>query len=265
MINIHKDIKTFLQELGLTPTEINLYVTSLKCGPQTASELAKRAGIKRTTAQSALSALIVKGMVTLHSQTGSHVYMSIEPQLIERRFTEQIDTLKKQQLDFINLLPLFDNFSSQSSATTEVSSFQGAEGVKTAVDTALFCASRKWKIIAPEKNFFSEGDKDYADYFIKTRKQRGIKAQSLWEPSFVTKRTFDDVAFEFRDPRVLPKELAGRFKSTVIIFDASVIFVNSAHELSAVLIRSNEISQTMTVMFDGLWTSAKKIPKRRMV
>lgn len=262
METVHKDIRAFLQKLGLTTTEVTLYVASLEWGPQTTTELAKRSGIKRTTTQSALLTLIEKGMMSLYSQSGKSIYTATDPNLIECRFTEQIDKLKKQQLDFINLLPLFDDLRSQSATTTEVSSFQGKEGVKTAVDTALFCASRRWKIIAPDKNFFSEGDRDYADYFIKVRKQRGIKAQSLWEPSFVAKRTIDETAFEFRNPRVLPKGLAGKFKSTIIVFDSSVVFANSAHELSAVLIRSKEISETMEVFFDGLWKASSAIPKR---
>lgn len=264
MTAIHADIKASLQELGLTQTEVTLYVVSLEHGPQTTTELAKRSSIKRTTAQSALSTLIEKGIMAVHSQSGTSIYNAIDPNLIERRFTERIDDLKKQQLDFINLLPLFDDLKNQSVTTTEVSSFQGVTGVKTAVDAALFCASRQWKIIAPEKNFFSEGDKDYADYFIKIRKQRSIKAKSLWEPSFVARRTFDQAAFEIRDPRVLPKKFAGKFKNTIIIFDSSVVFISSVRELSAVLIRSKEINQTMEVFFDGLWEASSSIPKRNM-
>lgn len=261
----HTEVSEFLTKQGFTRTEIFLYIAGLEAGPQTASELAKRSGIKRTTAQSAVTNLVEKGMMSRQVSAGASLYTTTDPALIERTFTERIDDLKKQHLDFINLLPLFDGLVSDSSSVTEVSSFHGKEGVKTAVDTALFCSGRRWKIIAPEKNLFSEGDKDYAEYFIRIRKQRGIKAQSLWEPGFIKGRTFDATAFEFRNPRILPKALVGRFKTTIILFDASTLFVNSADEMSAVLIRSADIHDTLEVFFDGLWTNAKKIPKRKTV
>ena len=262
MSTSRNDISDFLSRLGLTDTEISLYITALQFGPQTAAELAKRSGIKRTTAQSALSSLLEKGMVGVHFQSDTSHYTAIDPHLIDRQFIEQIDALKKQQLDFINLLPLFEDIADQSATATEVASYQGISGVKTAVDAALFCVSRQWKIIAPEHNFFSEGDKEYSDYFIRIRKQREIKAKSLWESGFVAKRTFDATAFAFRNPRVLPKNMTGKFKSTIIIFDSSIVFVSSAWETSAILIKSAEINQTMEVFFDGLWANAKKIPKR---
>lgn len=264
MKNIHRDITTFLDQMGLTPTETSLYITGLQFGPQTTTEIAKRTGIKRTTAHSALLSLAQKGLVGIHTQTDTNYYTMKDPTLFERGFVEKIDDLKKQQLDFINLLPLFDDLTQQKATTTEVATYNGFEGVKTVVDTALYCASRTWKIIAPERNFFSESSKEYAEYFIKVRKQRGIKAQSLWEPSFVQKRTFDKTAFEFRNPRVLSKTLEGKFKNTIIIFDNSVAFIGSSKEASAVLIRSAEISNTMEVFFDGLWENSKPIPKRHV-
>ena len=259
---IHQDITDFLSELGLSPTETALYIANLQFGKQRATELAKRSSIKRTTTHSAITSLIEKGMVSMHTQSGVSYFTATDPNLIERRFVAKIDNLKKQRLDFINLLPLFEDLAGQTAGATEVASFHGEDGVRTAVDTALYCASREWKILAPERNFFSEGETEYADYFIRTRKQRGIKARSLWEPAFIKGRTFDADAFHFRDPRILSEHLAGKFKSTVIIFDSSVLYINSSNEQSAVLIKSREIKDTMEVFFDGLWKASLPIPKR---
>jgi sugar-specific transcriptional regulator TrmB len=264
MKQVHKEIKQFLSELGLTPTEISIYVTNLQFGKQTTAELAKRSGIKRTTTYSALASLIEKGVVGMHTQSGSRYFTATDPHLIERSFVTKIENLKKQQLDFINLLPLFEDLTSQAGGATEVASFHGEKGVRTAVDAALYCVSRKWKIIAPEKNYFSESDKEYAEYFIKIRTQRNIRATSLWEPAFVKKRTFNHVDFEFRNPRVLPQQLVGKFRNTLIIFDSSVLFISSANEATAVLIKSAEIKETMEVFFDGLWLAAKPIPQKNI-
>jgi sugar-specific transcriptional regulator TrmB len=261
---IHGEVRAFLKQIGLTETEISLYIVGLQCGPLSAAELAKRAGIKRTTTYSALASLEQKGFTGIHTQTGNTYYGMKDPNLIEKGLTEQITILKQQQLDFINLLPLLDSLSVENSVATTVASYRGVAGVKTVLDTALYCASRRWKIIAPERNFLSERNKELGEYFIKIRKQRGIKAQSLWESRFVKGRTFDEVAFEFRNPRILPSALEGRFKNMLIIFDTSVAFISSSKEASAVLIRSSEIHDTMEVFFDGLWENSRPIPKRNL-
>ncbi len=260
----HGDIRVFLSGVGLTPTEISLYIAGLQYGPQSGAALARHTGIKRTTAHSALASLTQKGFAGVHQQTGAGYYSMKNPNLIEKEFIQKIDDLKKQRLDFINLLPLFDPLLSTSSTTTEVTNYTGADGVKTVIDTALYCASRQWKIIAPERNFISEGSKEYSEYFIKTRKQRGLRAKSLWESNFVKKRTFDETALEFRNPRILPKKLEGRFKNMLIIFDASVAFIGSSKEANAVLIRSAEIHDTLELFFDGLWETARPIPERNL-
>lgn len=259
---LQNDVQSFLEKLGLTKTEISLYVAGLQFGSLSATELAKRTSIKRTTVYSALDSLGQKGMVSTHIQTGATHYSMKDPGLIERNIMGKIEALKEQQLDFINVLPALEDISVKNLGVVETTTFTGVDGVKTALDTALFCAGRQWKIIAPTLNFLSESEKEYADYFIKIRKQRGIKAKSLWEPSFIKGRTFGETAFEFRDPRVLPKVLEGRFKSMVILFDSKVLFVNSVAVTSAVLIESSEIHDTIEVFFDGLWANASVIPKR---
>lgn len=254
-------MEEILKRLGFTDTEIKLYLTGLQLGSSTATELAKAAGIKRTTTHSALLSMEEKGLVGGHEQAGKKLYTMEAPQVLERRYVEAIDALKGEHLDFLNALPLFDAFTKTGAQPTEVSSFSGKEGVKSAVDAALYCSSRHWKIIAPKRNYFSEGGTEYGDYFIKIRRQRQIKARSLWERSFIKGRTFSETAFTFRDPRLIPKHLEGKFKSTLILFDESVLFINSAKEDTAVLIRSKEINDTMSVFFEGLWALSKPIPK----
>jgi len=261
---MHKDIQTFLSERGLTDTEVQLYVLGLGEKISTASDLAKKSGLKRTTVYSALASLEQKGLTGSVLQGSVRAYAMVDPSLLEQQLEEAIEDLQAQKQQFAEVLPLFEKLSGTGGVDTLAQQFQGEAGVRTAVDMALFCRSRQWKIISPAQNYFSQTDPEYAAYFIKTRKQRKISAQSLWEPAFVTKRKFSQSTLDTRNPRVLPRQYANKFQSVIILFDTKVLFVNSMNELSAVVIESPEISATIHVLFDGLWSHSNPIAKSRI-
>ncbi len=123
------------------------------------------------------------------------------------------------------------------------------------VEEALYCKERKWDIIAPAENFFSEFDKTYAKYFLETRKRKGIISRSLWETA-ERGRSLSEIEKKERNPRLLPKVMRGKFKSVIIIFDDKVAIISSLRELSAILIQSKEIRDTMEALFEGLWITA---------
>ncbi len=139
----------------------------------------------------------------------------------------------------------------------KVSHFEGIKGIKLVVEEALYAKSRKWEIIAPVKNFFSEFDKEYARYFIETRKARGIIARSLWEYSS-ERRILSPAEVSERNPRYLPEVMHGKFRSVIILFDDKTAFISSLKELSAVLVQSKEHYETMLAMFEGLWVNSKE-------
>jgi len=261
---MHQEIQTFLQTRGLTDTEIKLYIQSLVSDVSTAAQLAQQSGIKRTTVYSALVSLEQKGLMSVVHSGEIKKYEATKPELIENQLAQEIDTLQTQKNGFSEVLPLFARMMTEHSTSTSVQQYTGERGVRTAIVQALFCADRSWKIIAPTKNYFSQTDKAYADYFIKTRKQRNIAAQSLWEPAFVKSRKFSHSTIDSRNPRILAKEYEGKFASTIILFDQKVLFINSIHDLSAVVISSPEIYSTMELFFAGVWNVSKPVPKNKL-
>jgi sugar-specific transcriptional regulator TrmB len=251
-------IKTTLHKMGLTDREIEIYLTGLSYDSISVKELEKTTRINRTTIYHALDTLIQKGLVSKHeSGTGAKLLFSMTaPENIKKFLDREIKLLqeKKQEIDLI--LPLLMDRAKQKEEVFKVSHFEGIEGVKLVVEEALYCRSREWSIIAPKKNFFSEFDKTYARYYIKTRKENHIKARSLWEYN-PSSRLLAAEELRERNPRYLPEAMRGKFQSVIIIFDDKVAFISSIKNISAVLIQSREINETMSAMFSGLWINSK--------
>ncbi|MFZ2193265.1 MAG: helix-turn-helix domain-containing protein [Candidatus Moraniibacteriota bacterium] len=255
-------VKTILQKMGLTDTEIEIYLRGLSYDSIGVKELEKTTRINRTTIYHALNTLIQKGLASKReSGTGAKLIFSMtSPENIKKFFDREIRLLQERKQEIESVIPLLLDRVKQKEDTFKVSHFEGIEGIKLVVEEALYCRSRQWNIIAPKKNFFSEFDSSYARYYLKTRKENNIQSRSLWEYVSDAKSLTPEDMRE-RNPRYLPKIMQGRFQSVIIIFDDKVAFITSIKNISAVLIQSNEINETMSAMFEGLWVGSKELRK----
>lgn len=247
-------VEEFLQDLGLSATEATIYLASFSVSAVTAQELAKHTGIKRTTVYNALITLTEKGFASKVQSGGKRtVFTVIEPEQIERKIQEQIEVLDTRREQFEHILPrLKREHPATEKRSAVVKQYDGVNGIKTVIDEALYCTTRKWDIIAPSNNFLTELDTTYADYFIRVRKTRGIVARSLWEYD-KGRRVLNQAEIMLRNPRILPEVMHGKFPAMIVLFDNKVAIITSYREKSALLIESRDLSRTFRVLFDGLW------------
>lgn len=251
------NIKNTLKKIGLTNTEIEIYINGINFHSIEVAKLEKLTNIKRTTIYHALNTLSQKGLVAKKEIMGKTSFSMTEPEKLLKIVKKDINNLRKQEKELEAVIPLLKLKKSENESAFKVFHYEGIEGIKNVVDEALYCKNRHWDIIAPVKNFFSDFDKDYAKYFIEKRKTRGLSARSLWEKDF-SRRALTSEEIKQRQPRYLPEEMKGKFKSVVIIFDDKVAFISSIDEVSAILIHSMEIKDTMQAMFDGLWLASEE-------
>ena len=250
-------INQSLQQFGLTSTEAKIYLTGIKYSSLSVSELVKQTQINRTTIYHALETLAQKGLCARKQITGRQEFTMTEPTNIGNLINEKITELEKRKDALADILPLL-TLAKQKTGRMAVSHYEGIDGIKLVVEDALYCKSGHWDIIAPVKNFFSEFDKAYANYFVETRKKRQLTARSLWEAVLSPQNLTPEVLKE-RNPRILPEVMHGKFKSVICLYDDKVLVISSLGELYAVLIQSSEFLETMRALFDGLWEGSKPV------
>jgi len=250
-------IQTILKKTGLTETEIAIYLAGLSYADVSVNELTKQTRIKRTTIYHALKTLMDKGLAAKKGTATKLLFSMTKPENIQKKLDRDIDSLKKQKDQLAEIIPLLAQRQETVEGSAQVSHFEGIEGIKLVIEEALYCKSGHWDIIAPAKNFFSEFDPQYANYFLETRKKRNLAARSLWEKG-LSRRALTQEEIKQRKPRYLPETMHGKFKTVIIIFDDKVALVSSLKELTAVLIQSQEIHDTFTAMFEGLWEASEE-------
>lgn len=256
LITVMDNIQNILSQIGLTKTEVTIYLAGLRYPAISVAELQKQVDIKRPTIYHSLGNLVEKGLAAQSGVENKLKFSMVDPDQLKRLVSKKIDDLAYQSTVLDKIIPELKKAYGKNSDLLKVEHYQGVEGVKTAVDIALYCKSHQWDILAPKTNFFSEFDKNYSNYFLETRKNHNIKARTLWEKK-IEGRVLTREEIGQRQPRFIPPAMYGKFKSILILFDDKVLIISSLEQLSAILITSKEVFDLFSVLFDGLWSVSK--------
>ena len=131
------NINHFLQYLGLSEKEQELYLASLKYGSQPASTLSKRTGISRSTVCFIFNELIKKGFASKNIKEKTTHFSVIQPESLEYVILEKQAEAKRQIQDFKDLLPMLNSIQNKHSPIPEVRYYEGYEGLCRILDD--FC------------------------------------------------------------------------------------------------------------------------------
>lgn len=253
--NMH-NIEAYLGEIGLSPSEITLYMAGLGLGTCGVAQLVTQTGMKRPTVYYALNELVAKGL-TRETKVGKELsYVMVPPSEIGVFIRSKIAELSEKERRLDQFLPLFPR-EVTSPLASQVHQFTGKDEVRQLIDMALYCQQKRWDIIAPKDNFIAGSDDAYIAYFKRTREAQGIVSQSLWEKK-LTGRELNIRDIISRKPRYLPKEYQGKFKSMIILFDKSVALIGSSKSQEGLLIRSRDYYDILSVLFEAMWSKADK-------
>ena len=104
----------YLQNLGLSETESKLYLESLKMGPSSVQEIAKKTGLSRVSVYSIIENLTKHGLMT-SVQKGKKTLYAVEPPehivaLAEKRDQSMHQALKEIKGNIIPPIGFFDIF-----------------------------------------------------------------------------------------------------------------------------------------------------------
>lgn len=253
-----QDVVKVLKQLGLSSTESALYLNGLQYQHVYVAKLVEMSKIKRTTAYHALDTLVEKGLASESKQDGKLQYTMTPATDLKHFLINRKQQVESQLEELEKVIPLFPVPTTALQNIPEVTNYYGIEGVHAAVDKALYCKSKTWCIMSPRDNFFRKSQPEYIAYFKRMRAERDIRAKSLWE-SAETSSAVNLSDLERRQPRIMPVAMRGRFKSTIIIFDQSVLVVSSYNKQFATIIDSQETTETFALMFDIIWNTSQPL------
>lgn len=235
--------KKFLEELGLTPKEAEVYLALLGMESATIFEIKNRAKVSRMSIYEILHKLLDKGLISFTTRDGKKQYQAANPE----RLT---DILKEKETKLRDMLPELLKKYSESSEQTRIETFIGKEGMKTAMNIILKVRKPVCVLSGDEKIF--DFLKYFMPQFLKGRAKLMIAAKIISDKSAKERK----LKLPLSEVRYAPEEYGSPVD--VAIYGDNVNLLIFTENPIAIHMQGKEIAQSFMNYFNLMWKIAKK-------
>ncbi|MFA6588415.1 MAG: helix-turn-helix domain-containing protein [Patescibacteria group bacterium] len=247
-------IQTDLLKLGFNASRSAVYLACLELGSSTVADIAKKSGIRRTTAYRILEELVEDGLAE-EDLTGPIKRFTAQPpgQLV------QLLNSKKNQAE--QLLPELTKLFHQTSEKPKVRFYAGLRGLKTMLEDSLTSKEKLVRSFSPlTTDLTATMGQTYTRHYIQQRIKLGVERHAL-RPYTQDKITSKDWEFQASDPklkrqvRFLPERLT--FRTPIQIYDDKVTIMDLDQQFGFIM-KNSALANFLKQIFDMLWNVAEK-------
>lgn len=235
-----------LKRLGLEEKEAALYLSALNVGETGMAELAKKSGLKRSSAYLVFKSLEQKGLMGSFRSRGGLKFVATSPETLRER------TLK-QLADVDRILPQLKAMA-KSPDRPKVTYYEGKEGYLVAIEDSLRLPNITLRHIGSLAELHKIiGENSDLEYYLPKRLSKNIFLRALYFEEDAQKLARRDHIKELREIRLLPEKY--RHKTSSLIFTDRVIIASTKTELAVTVIESKEFALSESTKFDLIWDS----------
>lgn len=242
------DLRSVLEGLGLGQKGAALYLASLALGETYMSLLAKRAGLKRSTAYVVFKALEDRGLMSSYRGANGQMFVASPPELL-------VKSAHARAADLEAVLPQLHALTQKSGRRPRIRYYEGKSGYFIAVEDSLMIPHATIRHIGSLTEIHKIIGLDYdLNFYVPARIEKDIHIRCLYYRSEMGNVERRNHAAELREIRYLPESYKASTSS--LIYGDRVSIFSAATELASVIIESAEIAETERQKFDLLWDLA---------
>jgi len=235
------------KELGLSESEIKVYISLLELGSSTAGDIISKSKLQNSVVHRALNSLIEKSLISIVLNGRRRIYSAVNPEnffnFIEDkkvRFKEILPELKKKQ----NLTKVKEN----------AFVFKGIKGIKEVYNLMINQKAGEYLTYGGGKPCVEKMGETWWLNLHQRRIANKLKARQIFDKS-VQEIGKKIEQLKFTNVRYLPEEFA-QFQETVISGNYIAINVFSEEPYSF-LIQDKNVAEGYRKHFEILWKRAK--------
>ena len=239
------DLKTPLQEYGLSDKEIDIYLELLSLGSVTLQEVAKRVKYPRTTTYNTLNYLSTKGLVSTIIKQKVKYYSATDPEKLRNKLEE-----KKKLIE--SVLPELSSLKKALKEPSSVEIYEGFKGIYTIISDVFKEKQQTYYFGNYKKSL--DILKHLPSHARMMRLENNIPAKIVIdladEKIFHTKKYKKLTQMKF-----LPS--LKDFPVMIFIYGEKVAMYTVKGDLVGIIISNKEFSTAMKMIFDIYWDTAK--------
>lgn len=244
------ELKAQLQQLDLTGKKADVYLAALELGSSTVIEIAKKAGIKRTTAYDILLDLMQKGLVSQTTKGKKKLFVGEDPEKIKK------DLQGKESL-ISEILPMLKSVYNVRGVKPRIRFYEGIEGLKETYNDTLKYTGEM--LVFTSEDVVKILGLDWANDYMAKRTKNNLRVRAIMPSSEVLKKDIVPRDREFLraskliDPKKYP------FSMEINIYGHSKVSLMSSKEQLGLVIESTEVYNTMKLIFELIWDNLPEI------
>ena len=261
MAHLDPNMTESLLGFGLLESEVKVYVALLALGPQPASVIAKKSGLKRGHTYNVLADLLQKGLVQEYTKGSVKYFTCLPPAVLITMLEQRQGEMEQKKKKLMEVLPDLEHIRNPSILQPKVRFFSGIEGIKQIYEDTLRYANQDLFAIGDFDHYFPrEHSKELNDWmweYCKRRAAKGIAYRGI-----VNKSKTTDLAFKRRKgERRIFKMLQGIDLTVEInIYSDKVAVISSSHDMVGLIIEDKPTADTLRNFHQALW---KILPEYR--
>ncbi len=249
-----QELEEKLLEFGLSEKEAKVYISLLEIGTSLVTDVAKKAGINRSTAYVILESLAKQGLVSITERKNIRLYTPAPPE----RLIQNLEEKSRKAIELVGIaktiLPELKSFFSGSGPKPKIQFFEGTEGIKSAYEDTL-TSKEQIKAFASIESMHSTLPGFFPDYYQR-RATKGVSIKAIFPDTPEARERVSLNKQEKREAVLVPVD---KFSLTpeINMYDNKVVFM-SLKERFALVIESQELADAFKKVFDLAWQGAKQ-------
>ena len=172
-------IENSLRNLGLTDSEIKVYLALLELGSTTKGPIVDKSGVASSKIYELLEKLIQKGLASYVIKAGTKYFESAPPSRILDYLKEKEAKLKQQENQLQKLIPELELKRSMAGIGSETQVFKGMKGAGTSFDDILHELKKGDEYYVLGISKFTPHFERFVINFHKKRAKQGIKCRII--------------------------------------------------------------------------------------
>jgi sugar-specific transcriptional regulator TrmB len=241
-----------LRKIGLTKSEVKIYLYLLEVGTSSPPQIAKGTGITRSNCYDVFRKLRERNLIESHKKGSRKNYSVKDPLALVQYEENRLQNIQQ-------LLPELRNMYDSKKNKPNIRFLEGFDQVKQIWTESL--KSDHIRGITSTKKLYTNSPKFFNDYHKQLNKKNILLQDILTSDSkgAVTDWTKNSIGPMY-EMRFLPKKYL-TLPTDILIWNESVALIHITHPVSATIFTEKSMADTFRILFDLSWKQLHKQPR----
>lgn len=237
-------IRSAIEQLGYSPHEVRVYLAALRLGESTATDIAEKTRIPRTTVNLTIDSLSRKGLIYTYLQNRRKILTAVNPAKLLIR-------LKEREAALRTILPELQALRHDIGDRLTIRTYSGAGEIKQIMNDIIETRHHMSAILSWDDWVTLLGH-PFMDDFVENRVQHSLRIKLLTPRTETALELKEKDGKELRTTRFLSDSISINNSNFIYGNKVAIISIKTKQPVG-ILIEDEDIHNTMEVLFENLW------------